>query len=128
MTMDEDGAQLLIILDGVETFGKKAFTNTQLEELRHQCPKAVQYDRAIEAALLNWTSGIAQGFVRHGAQGGLDAWRKVCNKYIPLADDMQNILIRKFMAIKPVSEVDVDNLFDEVERMRELYLKAGSTE
>ena len=48
------------------------------------------------------------------------------NKYVPLADDLQNILIRQLMSIKPVAEQDIDSMFDEIERIRELYIKAGS--
>ena len=128
VTMGEDGEDLLEILDIVEKFGKRIFTTAHLKELKKKRPKAYQYDRAVNAALLNWTGGIAQGLVRFGTQGGLDAWRKLYNKYIPLAEDMQGILIRQLMSIKPVAESEVDGLFDEVERIRELYIKAGSAE
>ena len=55
----------------------------------------------------------------------MDAWRKRYNKYIPMADDLQNILIRQLMSLKRVQGSDKDNLFDEIERIRELYIKAG---
>ena len=61
-------------------------------------------------------------------QCGFDAWRRLYNKYVPLAEDLQNILIRQLMSLKPVSEGEVDQLFDEVERIRELYIKAGSVD
>ena len=41
---------------------------------------------------------------------------------------MQRILIRQFMSFKQVIEGDVDKLFDEVERIRALYIKVGSSE
>ena len=91
-------------------------------------PKALEYDRVVKAALLNWILGIAQGLVEHGTEGGLDAWRKLYHRYIPLADHMQNIRIRKLMCLKLVNEGDMDNLFDEAERIREQYIKIGSSE
>ena len=75
---------------------------------------------------MNWTSGVAQGLVKHGTEGGLDAWRKLYHKYIPLADDLHNILIGQLMSIRPVNEGDMESLFDEIERIREFYIKAGS--
>ena len=128
ITMGEDGEQLLKILHWVETFGKKTLTITHLSKLCLQCLKAKQYDRSIKAALLKWTAGVAQGLVKYGTQCGLDALRKLYNKYIPLAEDLQNIFIRQLMSLKPVNEGDVDGLFDEVERIRELYIKVGSDE
>lgn len=79
VTMGEDGEGLLEIIDVVEKFGKRILATAQLKELKYKRPKAYQYDRAVKAALLNWTGGIAQGLVRFGTQGGLDAWRKWCN-------------------------------------------------
>ena len=66
--------------------------------------------------------------MEHGTECGFDAWRKLYNRYVPLADDMQNILIRQLMSIKPVIENDMDGLFDEIERIREQYIKIGSRE
>lgn len=54
---------------------------------------------------LNWTDDIVQGLVRFRIQGGLDVWRKLCNKYIPLIEDSQIIFIRQVMSIKPVIEM-----------------------
>ena len=58
----------------------------------------------------------------------MDAWRKLCNRYIPLAEDLQNISIRELMAIKQVNEAEVDSLFAEIERIIEQYTKSGETE
>ena len=66
--------------------------------------------------------------VKHVTEGGLDAWRELYNKYVSLIEDFQNVLIRQLTSIKPVSEANVDSLFDEIERTRELYIKAGSDE
>ena len=41
---------------------------------------------------------------------------------------MQNSLTRQFISIKPVVESEIDNLFDEIERTREQYIKIGSVE
>ena len=37
------------------------------------------------------------------------------------------MLIRELMSLNPVAEADVDNLFGEVERIRDMYSKAGTT-
>ena len=42
-----------------------------------------------------------------------------------MADDLQDILMGELMSLKPVSEANVDDLLQEVERIRELYAKAG---
>ena len=81
-------------------------------------PKAEEFNRAIKAALLDWTSGIAKGLIRHNVINGLDAWRKLYHRYIPFASDLQDILIRELYDLKPVSEADIDNLFDEVARIK----------
>ena len=39
---------------------------------------------------------------------------------------MQNILVRQLRNVKPVNENDVDNPFDEVERISELYINVVS--
>ena len=122
----EDGDVLLRILDHVETYGAKRFTTAHLANLKSQCSKALEYDRAIKSALLNWTSGIAHGLVKYRVDVGLDAWRKLYHKYMPLAVNMQNILIRELMSLKPVSETEVDQLFHDVERICDLYIKAGA--
>ena len=59
---------------------------------------------------------------------GLDAWRKLYYRYVPLAEDLQNILIRELIALKPVTEQEVDNLFADVERITELYVRAGESD
>ena len=93
-----DGTILIRVLDCVEKLGTKKFTITHLNNLQRQCSNAKEFDRAIKSALLNWTAGIAHGLVKYGTEGGLDAWRKLYNKYMPLAHDMQNILIRELMS------------------------------
>ena len=37
---------------------------------------------------------------------------------MPLANDMQNILTRQLTSIKLVAEHEIDNFFDEIERIR----------
>ena len=77
---------------------------------------------------MNWTSGVAQGLIKHGVDNGLDAWRKLYHKYVPLAEDLQNLLIQELMSLKIVTEADVDQLFADIERIRDLYTKAGTDE
>ena len=45
-----------------------------------------------------------------------------------MADDMQNIPIRQVMGPKQVNESEMDSLFDEIDRIREQYIKLGSKE
>ena len=120
-----DGEVLLGVLDKVEKMGGATFTNELLAELTIKYPKAGEWNRAITAALLNWTTGIAKGLIQHNVANGLDAWRKLYHRYIPLASDLQDILIRELYDLKPVSETEIDSLFDEVARIKDLYIKAG---
>ena len=123
-----EGDTLLIILDKVEKMGANTFTNELFTELKTKYPKADEWNRAIMAALLNWTSGIAKGLVQHNVANGLDAWRKLYHRYIPLAADLQDILIRELYELKPVNESEIDSLFDEVARIKDLYIKAGPSD
>ena len=123
-----EGDTLLTILDKVEKMGANTFTNELLIELKIKYPKADEWNRVIMAALLNWTSGIAKGLVQHNVANGLDAWRKLYHRYIPLAADLQDILIRELYELKPVNESEIDSLFDEVARIKDLYIKAGPSD
>ena len=125
--MGEDGEELIDVLDQVEKIGKSKVSSAVMHKLLKEWLRVGKYDRSIKAALFNWTPGVAQGFVKSGAEGGLDAWRKLCHKYTPMADDLQHIFIRQFMSIKPVTGSAMDNLF-EIQRTRGSYIKAGSKE
>lgn len=63
--------------------------------------------------------------VEYGVHNGFDAWRRLCNHYLPLAEDLQQILIHKLYSLSPVSENNIDGLFNQVERILELYTKYG---
>ena len=63
--------------------------------------------------------------MKYGVEGWFDVWRTLDHRFVPMAEDLQNILIRELMSLKPVGEADVDKLFQEVERIRELYTWAG---
>ena len=99
-----DGDLFLLELDKVEKMGAQAFINELLQELISRYPKAAGWNRAIKAALLNWTSGIATGLVQHNVANGFDAWRKSYNRYIPLASDLHDIMIRELYDLKPVNK------------------------
>ena len=81
-------------MDEIEQAGDDKITKEDLKDMSNKCRKIYQYDRAIKLALLNYTTGVAHGRVRFGVECGLDAWRKLYNRYVPLAEDLQNILIR----------------------------------
>ena len=67
-------------------------------------PKAYEYARAVQAALLNWTEGAAHGLVEHGCDNGFDAWRRLCNRCIPGAEDLHNLLVAELMTLKFVTD------------------------
>lgn len=112
----------------MEQSGDVKVTKEDLRDLVAQYLELYQYDRAVKFASLNYTTGVAHGRVKYGFEGGLDAWRKLYHRYVPLADDLQNIPIRELIVLKPVAETDVDNLFSEVERITELYIKVGESD
>ena len=95
--MGQEGEEVVVILDAVERRDNRKYTTSDSAKLTLKVPKAIEYDRSIKVALLNWTSGIAQGLVEHGIECGFDAWRKLYNRYVPLADDMQ-YKIRQLMS------------------------------
>lgn len=111
ISQGEDGEELLKILDHIETYGDQKFTSANLRALAGIYPKAYEYARAVNAALLNWMEGAAQGLIEHGCENGLDAWRRLYNRCVPGADDLQNLLMEELMLLKPVSEQEIDSLF-----------------
>ena len=77
ISMGEDGVELLEILDEVEKMCNTRFTKERLSKLVQDFPKALEHDRAVKAALMNWTWEVAKGLVKHGIGGGMGAWRKL---------------------------------------------------
>ena len=84
------------------------------------------FNRASLTALLKYTAGIARGIVEYGVNNGLDVWRKFCHHYMPLADDLQQLLIQELYALTPITESTIDSLFNKVERITELYTRHGA--
>ena len=84
LVQGKDGEELLDILDEVEQCGDDKFTKEDLKDIANRCPKIYQYDRAVKLALLNYITGTAHGRVKYGVEGGLDAWRELYNRYVPL--------------------------------------------
>ena len=64
----------------------------------------------------------------YGVDNGFDAWRRLYNHYLPPADDLQQILIQELCALRPVLEHNIDTLFNQVERITELYTRGGKTD
>ena len=124
ITQGHDGEELLKILDHIETYGDVKFTNVKLKALADIYLKVYEYVRATNAALLNWIEGAAHGLVEHGCDNGSDVWRRLYNRYIPAAEDLQNLPMEEFMMPKPIAENKIDNLFIEIERRTEWYIKA----
>lgn len=91
----EDGELLLEILDEIEKCSKDAVTSTQLKELTKIYLKVAEFNRAMLTALLIYTTGIIKGMVEYGVHNGRDAWRRLFHHYLPLADDLQQLLIKK---------------------------------
>ena len=51
-----------------------------------------EYNAAIQMALEAYTIDIAEGMTRYGVHNGFDAWRRLYSHYMPLADDLQQLL------------------------------------
>ena len=122
----KNGLVLLKIFDYVETDGAKPFTNAKLDVLVQQYPRAAECNVAIQNVLENYTSDIAEGMVRFGVCNGFDAWRRVYHHYIPLSRDLQQILIQELYDRRPVGESEIDKFFNDIQRISELYSRAGS--
>ena len=120
------GVSLLQILDEVETYGSEPFGNSKLEALVEQCPRVAEYNVAIQPVLENYATDIVGGMVRCGVHNGLDVWRRLFHHYVPSAGDRQQILIQELYDLKPVNEPDVDILLNEIQRIPEWYVRAGS--
>lgn len=91
----EDGELLLDLLATIEKMGAITFINILLKDMVQHIRKVGQYNRAVLAALLNYTYGIARGMVEYGVENGFDAWRRLYHHYMPLADDLQQWLIQE---------------------------------
>lgn len=64
--------------------------------------------------------------VRYGVHNGFDAWRRLFNRYVPFVEDLLQILIQELYDLEPVTETDVDKLFNDIQRTSEWYISAGS--
>lgn len=120
-----NGMNLITILEDVTTYGDKPYGNNKLVALAEQEPRAYEYSIAIQNVLDTYTTDLAESMGRYGVHNGLDAWRKLYHHHAPLAKDLQQISLQELFDIKPVSEADVDNLFGEIQRISEWYIKAG---
>ena len=89
-----DGEMLLRILESIEVLGIIKYTNEELQDPIKIYVKVKEFEVAVKAAFLNWTSGIAEQKSRYGVCNWFDAWRKLCNKYVTSVEDLQNILIQ----------------------------------
>ena len=126
LTQGQDGEELLTILDHIDTYGDNRFATIKLKALADVYPNAYEYALAVNAALLTWTEGAVHGLVEHGCDNGLEAWRRLYNRYLPAAEDLQNLLMEELMILKPVTEQDIDNLSIDIGRLIEWYIKADS--
>ena len=59
---------------------------------------------------------------------GFGAWRRLYHHHIPLAEDFRKVTMQELYSLRPAFEGDIDSLFNEVERITELYLKASVRE
>ena len=72
------------------------------------------------SVLLNYTIGIAKGLVEYGTENCFDALRRLYHHYLLLAEDLQQLLIQELYALIPLTENNIDNLFNKVERITEM--------
>ena len=122
-TQGAKGMNLTSLLGNVETYGDKPYDHNKLMALAEQEPRAHEYSIAIQNVLETYTTDVARSMMRYGAHNGLDAWRKFYHHHVPLAEDLQQILIQELLDIKQVNEVDVGKLFSEMQRVSEWYIK-----
>ena len=114
---------LFTMLDEVEKYGDIAFDNGRLAILIEQCPTAAEYNVAIQNVLDNYTADIAKGMVRYGVYNGFGARKRLFHHYVPMADDLQQILIHALKNVQQVSESEIDKLFNEMQRISEWYTR-----
>ena len=108
---------MLSILDEIEQVGDETLTKEDLNDLCNRYANAYQFDRAVRLVLFNYITGVAHGRVKVWVGGGLDEWRKLYNRYVQFAEDLENILIRELIALKPVTEDAAGSLLSVVERV-----------
>ena len=109
-----------------ENRNDKTVTDKELKRLEGRMPKIWEYNRAIHAALKNWTHGDANNAGRYGANGGLDAWRRLCAEYIPLAQTKQDIILTEIFEMTPVSDKNVRKLLNRMEELQYKYNQCGN--
>ena len=117
------------VLNKVLTWAEKRndmpITDNELMELERSIPKIWEYNRAVHAALKNWTEGDANKLVRYGANGGIDAWRRLYAEYIPLAQTKQDIILTEILEMKPVNDKNVRKLLNRMEELQYKYNQCG---
>ena len=120
------GFQLFPILQDIEKYGDKPCDSSRLAALAEIGTKAYEYNAAIQIVLQTCTIDVVENMCRYGVHNGFDAWRKLYHHHVPLAEDLQEILIQELCELKPVSEADVDKLFVEIQRISEWYTRVGT--
>ena len=79
----------------------------------------------MESALRNWIEGDANRLVKYGANGGIDAWRRLYAEYIPLAQTKQDIIFTEILDMKPVNDKNVRKLMNRIEELQYKYNQCG---
>lgn len=73
----KDGLVLNRILTWAEQRGEDNISNLLLKQFETKVPKIWEYDRAVHAALKNWTEGEAKRVIKYEVEGVIDACRKL---------------------------------------------------
>ena len=116
------GDTLNHILTWAEQRGDKQVTDRDLGRMENLIPKIWEFNRAVHAALKNWTEGDANKVVKYGANGGIDAWRRLYAECIPLAQTKQDIILIEILEVKPANDKNIRKLLN---RMEELQYKCN---
>lgn len=90
-------------------------------------PQIWEYNRAVHAALKNWTEDGAKRLIKYEVHGGVDARRKMYIEYIPMAQTKQDIIVTEILDLKPVTEKNVRKLFNRMKELRHKYNQCGGT-
>ena len=99
-----------------------------MEKFKNTVPKILEYNRATDASLKNWTDGEAKRLIKYEVEGGIDAWRNLYIEYIPLAQTRQDIILSEILGLKLVTSKDVRGFVNIVEELRYKYNQCCKTQ
>ena len=113
------------ILTWAERRSDKTRTRKYLDQSEVAMPLFWKHYRVVHAASKNWTESGANKLVKCGANGGIDAWRRLCAEYIPLSQTKKDIIFSEILETKPVNDNGVFKLLNRMEELQYTYNQCG---